>query len=640
MRSAIGCSAREPRPVPLELGAVTANHRLRLHQHQHLEPPRPDTQEHDPKETIALAHPRPSPPTTARLDRPSMSFAVRWRVSRSTRSWYHRALRLRLKTGDFSPGEQHTDAISRGTATTSGTEEVQHAGGSGLGLVLRAPLSTVKRTAARLMTAMSGTKPASAKKEPPSAAAPKISLPRLDEIAASGVQGIELRVRDARVEGQRVVLRRIVHPEHGAGVEMMFRIASGDDIRRAQAAMGYAFVSRRIPNSDVHADFRLDRGATEVNMHRTRDPSERLDLWDAKPSNGGGLQLLRAVSLVEAPQYIAPYLVGRGKIEEPGRHELEVVDATAGLALRGLVRLRTYGDQTIEPIREILGSVGLEWALDSADKDSRSAACIRTALFQRAPAKEAALSKTASFDDVFRAARKAGMTSAEIAGLQECEVFPGYTTAVLPDRERVYRDWGVRYLFSGVADPKGILDILTSQGMTSPLEAGIRGRMQGGQACVVDIDFGGARGVFLRIATEAARGVSVERSSFHGKYQLVFDPGLMARCDWFAFNSDMYGRSDEFGLQERKQGRALIDAIASDEGDFASNNEIVFPLGVSNRHVVGILAQSEKDRRALIDELRATGIDDIRGLALEDAIQIRTNLLDDDGTGPFAAQLR
>jgi hypothetical protein len=58
-------ATRQPRPVSFEAGPVPADHCFRLHHHEHLGPPRPDTAEQHPEETITCSHSHAPSPTAA-----------------------------------------------------------------------------------------------------------------------------------------------------------------------------------------------------------------------------------------------------------------------------------------------------------------------------------------------------------------------------------------------------------------------------------------------------------------------------------------------------------------------------------------------------------------------------------------------
>ena len=198
------------------------------------------------------------------------------------------------------------------------------------------------------------------------------------------------------------------------------------------------------------------------------------------------------------------------------------------------------------------------------------------------------------------------------------EVFPGYTTLV--DRGKHVEYLGrygediraIHHLWTGSA--KSIYRILT-QGLMCTTERYSRGVMKNGMSSTTDMDTGGADSVFTRIANEAQRG------EMNGAV-VVFKPEVFDRTDWYSYNSDTYGSTDDDYFVERLSPDTIFDKTTNPSSYYSSSNEQMFRTGIGARFIESIEVGSDS-RDGIIAELRSMGLEEINGKPIEEVVILR-----------------
>ena len=205
--------------------------------------------------------------------------------------------------------------------------------------------------------------------------------------------------------------------------------------------------------------------------------------------------------------------------------------------------------------------------------------------------------------------------------LEKREVFPGYTTFVDKGKYHEYlKKYGadlrpVHHLYDNSAD--SIFRVLTG-GLMSTTERFSRGLIQRGMSSATDIDTGGADNVFTRILDKKRR---------NGEYGtlIVFRPELFDRTDWYAYDHDKYGTTEETSFKNRfspeKLFARLHDAISNNE-NYPHGNEQMFRTGIGPEYIESI----EVDPRLydkLVEQLKSHGLTEVNGKPIEDIIVAR-----------------
>ena len=198
------------------------------------------------------------------------------------------------------------------------------------------------------------------------------------------------------------------------------------------------------------------------------------------------------------------------------------------------------------------------------------------------------------------------------------EVFPGYTTLVERGKHGEYLErYGediraIHHLWTGSA--KSIYRILT-QGLMCTTERYSRGVMKSGMSSTIDMDTGGADSVLTRITNEAERG------KMNGAV-VVFKPEVFDRTDWYSYNYDTYGSTDDEYFVDRLSPDTIFDTITNPNSYYSSCNEQMFRTGIGAGFVESIEVGSDS-RDGIIAELRSMGLEEINGKPIEEVVILR-----------------
>lgn len=433
--------------------------------------------------------------------------------------------------------------------------------------------------------------------------------------------GLVLQLDADTVAGQSVVLRRVVHPEHGEGVEMRLKLRNPEDTQRVVEQMESAGAKRGEWSSvaktlDDQGRYVLDidaKAAPYTNAATATHASARGD----KPAEACLL-------------------------EEKGRYEIRVLPEDAARAVSGLVSIRAYfGERKSTVSRRMqsaLEAAGLgETAKDSTPKTREMYNQLRV-LWQSDPEAaqkfaDVSLDSRKARKDVGEALKKAGVDAEQAANLPTKEVFPGHFTTLNPGQGDKYRDMGVQYLFSGVRKAEQVVSILEGDGLMSTRERYARGMLIEGASSAADLASGGADYVFTRMVTDAAKNKTFSSSFASGAYQLVYSTDVLDRTDWFAYVKDTFGSTRDLDkFTARKYGQELVDSMATGGfSGYATSNEVMFQTGLPNRDIQGIFASTEEGKKSLIEALEAKGITELNGKPLAEAIEVRKYMVEPDG---------
>ena len=205
------------------------------------------------------------------------------------------------------------------------------------------------------------------------------------------------------------------------------------------------------------------------------------------------------------------------------------------------------------------------------------------------------------------------------------EVFPGYSTYVENGKHEEYlAKYGedvraVHMLNSMSVD--SVYRVLTT-GLMSTTERFSRGVVKNGISSVLDIDSGGADNVFTRI-------MNAEQRSKIQNHAVVLKPEIFDRTDWYAYNVDSYGSTNEAHFAGRLAPGEIFQRTMGDLKHYSADNEQMFRTGIGVDYIEAIEVD-ELDRDELLEGLREKGLSEVNGRPIEEVIVAREFDEDDD----------
>lgn len=215
------------------------------------------------------------------------------------------------------------------------------------------------------------------------------------------------------------------------------------------------------------------------------------------------------------------------------------------------------------------------------------------------------------------------------------EVFPGYSTYVENGKHEEYlAKYGedvraVHMLNSMSVD--SVYRVLTT-GLMSTTERFSRGVVKNGISSVLDIDSGGADNVFTRIMNAEQRGKIQNHA-------VVLKPEIFDRTDWYAYNVDSYGSTNEAHFAGRLAPEEIFQCTMGDLKHYSADNEQMFRTGIGVDYIEAIEVD-ELDRDELLEGLHEEGLFEVNGRPIEEVIVAREFDEDDDddwgGFGDFS----
>lgn len=205
------------------------------------------------------------------------------------------------------------------------------------------------------------------------------------------------------------------------------------------------------------------------------------------------------------------------------------------------------------------------------------------------------------------------------------EVFPGYSTYVENGKHEEYlAKYGedvraVHMLNSMSVD--SVYRVLTT-GLMSTTERFSRGVVKNGISSVLDIDSGGADNVFTRI-------MNAEQRSKIQNHAVVLKPEIFDRTDWYAYNVDSYGSTNEAHFAGRLAPEEIFQRTMGDLKHYSADNEQMFRTGIGVDYIEAIEVD-ELDRDELLEGLYQKGLFEVNGRPIEEVIVAREFDEDDD----------
>lgn len=205
------------------------------------------------------------------------------------------------------------------------------------------------------------------------------------------------------------------------------------------------------------------------------------------------------------------------------------------------------------------------------------------------------------------------------------EVFPGYSTYVENGKHEEYlakygEDVRAVHMLNSMSVDSVYLVLTT--GLMSTTERFSRGVVKNGISSVLDIDSGGADNVFTRI-------MNAEQRSKIQNHAVVLKPEIFDRTDWYAYNVDSYGSTNEAHFAGRLAPEEIFQRTMGDLSHYSADNEQMFRTGIGVDYIEAIEVD-ELDRDELLEGLHQKGFFEVNGRPIEEMIVAREFDEDDD----------
>lgn len=205
------------------------------------------------------------------------------------------------------------------------------------------------------------------------------------------------------------------------------------------------------------------------------------------------------------------------------------------------------------------------------------------------------------------------------------EVFPGYSTFVESGKHDEYlakygEDVRAVHMLN-LMSVDSVYRVLTT-GLMSTTERFSRGVVKNGISSVLDIDSGGADNVFTRI-------MNAEQRSKIQNHAVVLKPEIFDRTDWYAYNVDSYGSTNEAHFAGRLAPEEIFQRTIGDLDHYSADNEQMFRTRVGVDYIEAIEVD-ELDRDELLEGLHQKGLFEVNGRPIEEVIVAREFNEDDD----------
>ena len=211
------------------------------------------------------------------------------------------------------------------------------------------------------------------------------------------------------------------------------------------------------------------------------------------------------------------------------------------------------------------------------------------------------------------------------------EVFPGYSTFVESGKHNEYlakygEDVRAVHMLNSMSVDSAYRVLTT--GLMSTTERFSRGVVKNGISSVLDIDSGGADNVFTRIMNAEQRGKIQNHA-------VVLKPEIFDRTDWYAYNVDSYGSTNEAHFAGRLAPEEIFQRTMGDLKHYSADNEQMFRTGIGVDYIEAIEVD-ELDRDELLEGLHEEGLFEVNGRPIEEVIVAREfDEDDDDDWGDF-----
>lgn len=195
------------------------------------------------------------------------------------------------------------------------------------------------------------------------------------------------------------------------------------------------------------------------------------------------------------------------------------------------------------------------------------------------------------------------------------EVSPGYHTFVAEGQHEKLAKGTRLAIYHKLWGEEAIPNIIKAGGLLSTHERFRRGLLAHGMSSRSDMVSGGADSVFVRTITEEGLIKSDALSDTSpGRYCLIFEPRILDRTDWYAYDNDRFGSTDPKDFKKRLNPEELISEV---KRDHASTNEQMFRSGIATKDIRAFAVRDIGFAEILFKNLYENGITEVDGRPLE-----------------------
>ena len=304
--------------------------------------------------------------------------------------------------------------------------------------------------------------------------------------------------------------------------------------------------------------------------------------------------------------------------------EFEMVTDENTLALKNFFTVRVPANADAQKaIKNMLDEIYLDDLLLTPDEYDTRWHRMRRLAWSRHPEIDSATLKTMPPDDLVALLAKDGLTEAMINDVRLENVWNGYSTYIDESLAQIARDKDVDSVWSGVGSAETIVAIVKSGGLACTKNRLFAGYAGDGKSMAADIKSGGADGVFTRLGVKNKKSAEYGQCMFSGTYRIKIDPDVLGRTDWYAYDGDKFGRTSPSTLATRKKLEDFIDDMKE---NYKTGNEIIFRNGIRTDEFIGIVCDTEADRKVLIDAFHQAGVTEVNGISVEQFVYIEKEI--------------
>jgi len=283
------------------------------------------------------------------------------------------------------------------------------------------------------------------------------------------------------------------------------------------------------------------------------------------------------------------------------------------------------GKKAAQRVKDFLRKSGLEKIMENPTPEEGRLHRLSVLAWQHRPREEYQLDRgNRSVGQMEAFLKSHGIDPAMADKLIEKEVWPNYRTFINPGMVKEYRDAGGVHLFAGVGtEPERVATIVSkdSPGLMSTLQRYQHGIIGDGSSEDSDEVKGGADNAFVRLVTKNAKGKHKYDDHFKGGgYRLIFDLKSLERCDWYAYNRDSFGSTEQNKYSNRM---GALEHIKEVNDDYNQGNEIMFRRGLAKEYIKEIHCNTEWEKLRLIQALKDAGINELNGIKADDLVKVR-----------------
>lgn len=297
-----------------------------------------------------------------------------------------------------------------------------------------------------------------------------------------------------------------------------------------------------------------------------------------------------------------------------------------GRAFMGAFNIRVQASNGADAARKIQRLMQQAGISDIAD-DVTTAALDRykkmRVIWQTAPQEAAKLNASTATDlQIDGVLKKLGITQKRLDAIQVRKVADGYWTLYDPENVALAKKYGAAYLYHEAGSIDAAANVLSSGELLATTNRYGRGIFASGASSFADMGTGGADSVFTRIVFDNQVGNERRYGSF-GDYVFVFDAKTLERTDWYAYDGDRFGTTEDYAFNIRY---GTAEHFQRSRSHYRRSNELLFRKALSLDTLTEVRVPSS-DRQALIDKLHSMGISQINGIRLENLIKVGGRML-------------